>query len=793
MVEKDDSKTFSSSQDVCVYTSVGCNRTCHCLVISKITNLMYYGANSSVAVYSPEQQKVLHTLVQLEKRVNCLALLENSKGACLLFAGDSSGALAVWSTASPDSAQDHGGLHTPLGVFPGHAGSLTCLSAVESNGTVILASTGNDSRVKIWKFDRNSEDKITLLNDLDLKSGLAFSVHLISWPEPYLTLFYSLDNCQVGVASFHAEKGEFSVLERLKGHEDWVTQVDTVELSEDTVLVATAGQDSIVRLWRLTPPGRKPVSQDSVETQDILIKYSALPEHVFSVQLESVLCGHEDKVNAVQWRMDKENKLSLLTASLDKTTIVWEEEEDGIWSEKARFGEIGGNTLGIFGAIWGPYNKSVIGYSFSGAFHFWTQTDDGSWKPGMVPGGHQGPVCDISWDRAGRYLLSVSVDQTTRCHAVCQSSGRWHEVARPQVHGYDMSCIAALPNLSFVSGAEEKVIRAFKAPQNFLDNFVRLTGYDVSDIDKSTLPQGASLPTLGLSNKAVYEGELNNQIPEGDRHVKDQFPDFYFSPEVLEKPPTEESLVQNTLWPEVHKLYGHGYEVYCVASSADGRMVASACKSSQPKEAAILIWDTKTWKEIGRIEVHSLTVTQLCFSPTADHLLSVSRDRSWALHKLTWDDSDLTISKIKYSDKKTSPHKRIIWTCAWSHDGSCFYTGSRDKLLACWSAHGDLISKKPFVLPDSVTAVAGITANISAGAAGESKQYHVAVGLDNGAVHILKHDTEGNFLTVHEFGREEGHHSTVTRLQFSPCDPHLLASASQDHAVKIYNLKSLMS
>ena len=42
--------------------------------------------------------------------------------------------------------------------------------------------------------------------------------------------------------------------------------------------------------------------------------------------------------------------------------------------------------------------------------------------------------------------------------------------------------------------------------------------------------QGASLPTLGLSNKAVYEG--GKCIPEEERHVKDQFPDFYFSPQV---------------------------------------------------------------------------------------------------------------------------------------------------------------------------------------------------------------------------------------------------------------------
>ncbi len=292
--------------------------------------------------------------------------------------------------------------------------------------------------------------------------------------------------------------------------------------------------------------------------------------------------------------------MSLLTASLDKTTIIWKQEEEGVWTESARFGEIGGNTLGIFGAAW-TNDDDVLSYSFSGAFHLWQKAKDSDrWVPGIVPGGHQGSVCDLSWAKDGKYLLSVSVDQTTRCHACCQvtAAGSWHQVARPQVHGYDMSCIAALPNLGFVSGAEEKVLRAFKAPQNFLDNFRRLTAHSLEDIDKNSLPTGASLPTLGLSNKAVYEGDLNNQKPETERHVKDQFPDFYFSPEVLEKPPTEESLVQNTLWPEVHKMYGHWYEVYCVAASADGRMVASACKSAQPKEAAILIWNTQTWKQV---------------------------------------------------------------------------------------------------------------------------------------------------------------------------------------------------
>ena len=47
---------------------------------------------------------------------------------------------------------------------------------------------------------------------------------------------------------------------------------------------------------------------------------------------------------------------------------------------------------------------------------------------------------------------------------------------------------------------------------------------------------------------------------------------------VLLAPPSEENLLQNTLWPETEKLYGHGNELFTIASSPDGSLLASACK-----------------------------------------------------------------------------------------------------------------------------------------------------------------------------------------------------------------------
>lgn len=55
-------------------------------------------------------------------------------------------------------------------------------------------------------------------------------------------------------------------------------------------------------------------------------------------------------------------------------------------------------------------------------------------------------------------------------------------------------------------------------------------------------------------------------------------------------PPCEETLIQNTLWPEIQKLYGHGYEVYSLCATLDGKLLASACKATNMEHASIFIW-----------------------------------------------------------------------------------------------------------------------------------------------------------------------------------------------------------
>lgn len=103
----------------------------------------------------------------------------------------------------------------------------------------------------------------------------------------------------------------------------------------------------------------------------------------------------------------------------------------------------------------------------------------------------------------------------------------------------------------------------------------------------TALPKGASVPSLGLSNKAVYKVETPDNKPSSS---KDEYPDTYFVPITLQTPPQEETLMQNTLWPELQKLYGHGYELYALAATRDGQLLASTCRASTAEHAQIILW-----------------------------------------------------------------------------------------------------------------------------------------------------------------------------------------------------------
>ena len=411
-----------------------------------------------------------------------------------------------------------------------------------------------------------------------------------------------------------------------------------------------------------------------------------------------------------------------------------------------------------------------------------------------------------------------------------------------------MTCVTAVaPGFRFVSGADEKVLRVFEAPTNFLDAAGALSGVRLGEEERKLLLSsmeeaggavvGAAVPALGLSNKAIRRGEAPDAdalgcppdeiIPVHGSKGLVVFPPAAAASSASSGggPPLETDLLQNTLWPEAQKLYDHGNPIFCVASSADGRVVASASKAAKPEEATVLLWGgtDRQWRHMGAIgDAHSLTVTQMAFSKTwsdetvdlrrrrrTHRLLSVSRDRTIVVTEIVisvagpdGDDNDdsLEARVIFKTTKNTSVHARIIWSCDWAHDDSFFLTASRDKKVVAWAARGggDQVtttmafeSLATTSLDDACTAVAcasrcfrvnaeigGISAETIAAtttapppttASTTTNCYLSAVGLDSGAIMLfLFVPSTKVFRELVRIPQHISHHLTVKRLQFRP-------------------------
>ncbi|CAK7272900.1 Elongator subunit elp2 [Sporothrix epigloea] len=609
-------------------------------------------------------------------------------------------------------------------------------------------------------------------------------------------------------ANLTADKGIAFVLQAtLKGHEDWIRSLDFgwegVPFSSSTdLLLASASQDKYVRLWRIhrgqsapAPTASAVAAAATVEGAgtDLDLGGSAATfltapsnkahrlqagEDVYSVTFEALLLGHEDWIYSARWaslgtgkgdRQESTPTLRLLTTSADNSLSVWEADAaSGIWVTTARLGELSkekgattatGSIGGFWAGLWSPDGREVVTLCRTGSWRRWTRITaevDSRWVQALGVTGHVAPVTGVSWSRDGTYLLSTSTDQTTRLHAEWKSRAShatppsWHELARPQIHGYDLNCIDSLGTSNFVSGADEKLMRVFQEPKSVARLLQTLTGNQMCLSDKEALPDAANMPVLGLSNKAVDEvvalcDETNKTSLHADTANESA------------QPPPEDILARNTLWPETEKLYGHGYEISCLAVSHDGTLVASACRASSLNHAVIRLFTTAPhWTEVRPpLPLHTLTVTRLRFSGDDRFLLSVGRDRQWAVFARGQNEATYTLAQ-----HNAKAHTRMILDCAWAptNDGRrIFATAGRDKTVRVWLSTEEEAAPPSFVLAASVSQDEPVTAIDFLRRTTVSKttqtvsQLVLAAGTESGRLLVLTLDA----VSLVNLGRQE--------------------------------------
>uniref|UniRef100_A0A8C9M2E4 Elongator complex protein 2 n=1 Tax=Panthera tigris altaica TaxID=74533 RepID=A0A8C9M2E4_PANTA len=766
--------------------------------------LLAFGTSCSVVLYDPQERVVITNLNGHTARVNCVQWICKQDGSpsTELLSGGSDNQVIHWEIKNNQLLK---AVH-----LQGHEGPVTAVHALyqkRASGVAfrtLMVSAASDSTVRVWSKNGSegrppaslalcSSNCNSMLRCDELcaraprEEELPHSGFIPLFILPVPILACGDDDCKIHL--FVQQNDQFQKVLFLCGHEDWIRGVEWATFGRDLFL-ASCSQDCLIRIWRLY------VKSTSLETQDddnIKLKENTFTienegiKIAFAVTLETVLAGHENWVNAVHWQPSfykdglLQQPMRLLSASMDKTMILWApDEESGVWLEQRE------------------------------------------WTPEIVISGHFDGVQDLMWDPEGEFIITVGTDQTTRLFAPWkrkdQSQVTWHEIARPQIHGYDLKCLAMISRFQFVSGADEKVLRVFSAPQNFVENFCAITGQSLNLVlcnQDGDLPEGATVPALGLSNKAVFQGDLVSQPSDEEELLTSngfEYQPVAFQPSILTEPPTEGHLLQNTLWPEVQKLYGHGYEIFCVACSNSKTLLASACKAAKKEHAAIILWNTTSWKQVQNLVFHSLTVTQMTFSPNDRFLLAVSRDRTWSLWKrqdTVSPELDPIFSLFAFTNKITAVHSRIIWSCDWSPDSMYFFTGSRDKKVVVW---GECDSSDDSVEHNigpcsSVLDVGGaVTAVSVCPVLNCAQRYVVAVGLECGKICLYTWKKTDQVPEINDWthcvetSQSQSHTLAVKKLCWKNCNGKTeqngtegaewlhFASCGEDHTVKIHRV-----
>ncbi|KAI1498511.1 RNA polymerase II Elongator subunit [Biscogniauxia marginata] len=725
------------------YLSAGANRQTAVADWSE-DGIVAFGADSNIALWRPHDpaQRGVTSLLsghkEVVKAVKFLPKLAGDTQSYLLSGADDH-CLKIW-TIAPNGAAEC------VQTVQHHTAAVNCIATLYQRGSPdsssrIFATGAADASIKVWIFDGTEARLLQTIKPSPKFFPLAIALSKIDEESGGLVLAAAGTRDIIQV--FAADSGtspEFHLQATLSGHEGWIRSLDFTRESRDAdadLILASASQDKYIRLWRFHQGKELPAAASADPSMGAFMpgKSPSNKAHRlkvagrdFSVTFEALLLGHDDWIYSAKWcSSPAAGGQRLLSTSADNTLAIWEADpSSGIWLTTVRLGEISrekgattatGSTGGFWTGLWSPDGTSVTCLGRTGSWRLWDYSkDEDQWIPQIGISGHTRAVTGVAWSKNGDYLLSTSSDQTTRLHASWNRGPdvrTWHEMARPQIHGYDLNCIDSLGGSRFVSGADEKLMRVFDEPKSAARLLSRLCGIGGGEDDPQidSMPDAANMPVLGLSNKAVEAVDDDQEVAPAANPETATDREALLDPgttvrksallDAGDRPPLEDSLSRHTLWPEAEKLYGHGYEISCLAASHDGRLIASACRASSVNHAVIRLFETGRWTEVRPpLAAHSLTATRLRFSPPDDRfLLSVGRDRQWAVFQRVEDadpadpadpaagDHKRTSYRLAQSDPKG--HSRMILDAAWAPGRSLvFATAGRDKQVKIWRGGG---------------------------------------------------------------------------------------------------------
>ncbi|MCX4524264.1 AAA family ATPase [Streptomyces sp. NBC_01551] len=495
-----------------------------------------------------------------------LAVVAFSPDGRLLVTGGA-GPLRLWHTDSL----------TLAGTLVGHARMLW--NAVWSPDGTLLAASGKDRRVRIWRVADGRV--VRVLRHQDTVAALAWS------PDGTRLASGSSDRTAVLWDPYTGEN--LRTLRSMDG-------INCLAWSPDGTRLAAGDQDRGARIWDLDAPD---------------------PEDAAAVWL----AGHTDTLYAVAWSPDGTR---LATASRDRTVAVWD--------AGAPRAVLRGHTESVWQTAWSPDGTRLASASQDGTVRLWDPAD--GTPAGVLPTGQCG---DLAWSPDGTRIAVGRRDGTA---AVFGPDGTEH--AAFHGHGEELSAVCWSPDgTRIATTSRDSTVRIWDAAEARAPRV--LSGHADWVTGAAWSPGGAWLATCGTDRTViVWDTETGRAVatlrghtdhvwkvawsPDGTRLAtgsRDRTLRVWEFPGTSGTPGTPGAADAVDAVDAAVVLSGHDERIQDLAWSPDGTRLASVSR-----DRTVRLWDPVHGTAVSVLGVHADWVNGLCWSPDGTRIATASRDRT---------------------------------------------------------------------------------------------------------------------------------------------------------------------